>query len=124
AQEVERDHLSKDIRYEGGDPPLGLGHRFRDSGLKGGTVYELRVFNRALTPLEVAEIAGIESLRSALSTPQDSLSAGQLSELRAYFLASYHQPWQDAIQQLKLARDAERTYINPIAEAMVMQELP
>ena len=39
--EAIRDHLWKDITYDGGEPNLAIGHRFRDSGFKGGNVAAL-----------------------------------------------------------------------------------
>ena len=63
--EVIRDHLWKDITYDGGEPDLAIGFRFRDVGFKAGKVDEFRVFNRALTPIEVADVAGLDDLRSA-----------------------------------------------------------
>ena len=53
--EIVRDGLFKDITYEGGEPDLALGFRFRDNGFKGGQVDELCVFNRELTALEAAQ---------------------------------------------------------------------
>ena len=43
-RDVVRDGLFKDVTYDGGEPSLALGHRFRDSGFKGGQVDELRIF--------------------------------------------------------------------------------
>src|SRR5206468_6737993 len=57
--EVIRDHLWKDITYDGGEPDLAIGFRFRDVGLKGGRVDDFRLFNRELTVVEVAQLAGL-----------------------------------------------------------------
>src|SRR6185503_3826972 len=63
--EVVRDHLYKDITYDraAGDnvdeqPRLTIGARFRDSGFKNGLVDDLRIFDTALTPAEVAQADG------------------------------------------------------------------
>ena len=50
--EVIRDHLTKNITG-GGNDHLTVGQRFRDRGFKNGLVDEIKVFDRALTPLEV-----------------------------------------------------------------------
>ena len=42
--EIIRNNLHKDITYEGGEPDLALGFRFRDNGFKGGIVDELRYY--------------------------------------------------------------------------------
>ena len=52
--EVVRDALTKNITGGGGDQ-LTVGQRFRDRGFKNGLVDEIKVFDRALTPLEVAQ---------------------------------------------------------------------
>jgi hypothetical protein len=109
--EIVRDGLFKDIIYGGEEPPLTIGHRFRDNGFKGGRVDEFRVFNRALTPLEVARVAGIDA------PPQ----RGALLE---YFLATQHEPSRQIEQEIYALRKAENDLINSIPEAMVMNELP
>src|SRR5206468_12508172 len=55
--EVIRDGLFKDITYGGGEPDLALGYRFRDNGFKEGRVDEFRIYDRALTRLEIAQLA-------------------------------------------------------------------
>src|SRR5205814_3727264 len=41
--DVVRDGLWKDTTYDGSEPDLALGYRFRDIGFKGGKVDDLRV---------------------------------------------------------------------------------
>ena len=53
--EVIRDHLTKNITG-GGNDHLTVGQRFRDRGFKNGLVDEIKVFDRALTPVEVAQL--------------------------------------------------------------------
>ncbi|HSZ55713.1 MAG TPA: DUF1553 domain-containing protein, partial [Tepidisphaeraceae bacterium] len=58
--DVIRNGLYKDITYavdSNGEPDLTIGYRFRDNGFKGGQVDEFRVFDRAITALEVAELS-------------------------------------------------------------------
>jgi hypothetical protein len=55
AVDIVRDGLTKDIRGGRGNS-IAVGERFRDRGFKGGTVDDLRVFNRALTDLEIREL--------------------------------------------------------------------
>ena len=124
AIEVLADNLWKDITYDGTEPDLAIGHRFRDAGFKGGLVDEFRVFDRELTPLEAAHLAGSDTLVAALAAPAESLSAEQRRGLLELFLATAHEPWKEALARLKTTRDELRTFINPIPEAMVMQELP
>jgi mono/diheme cytochrome c family protein len=122
--EVVRDGLRKDITYDGGEPDLAIGYRFRDSGFKGGRVDEFRVFGRALTPLEAAHLAGRDGFSAAWMTAADALTAEQREGLFEYFLAVVHEPAVKAAADLRAARREHSKYLNPIPEAMVMEELP
>ncbi len=63
--EIVRDHLTKNITG-GGNDQLTVGQRFRDRGFKNGLVDEIKVFNRALSPLEVAQLHDGVSLSRVL----------------------------------------------------------
>ena len=59
--DVIRDKLTKNITG-GGNDHLTVGQRFRDRGFKNGLVDEIKVFDRTLTPLEVAQLHDGKSL--------------------------------------------------------------
>ena len=124
AIDVIRDGLFKDITYVGTPPDLTLGFRFRDNGFKGGRARDLTVFDRALTPLESAQLAGRTDLATAWSLPLARLSPAQRDALFAYFTAEIHAPTRAAAVALQTAREAQNTLITPLPEAMVMAELP
>jgi hypothetical protein len=105
--DVIRDKLTRDITYGGGEPDLAIGHRFRDSGFKGGAVDEFKVYDRALTAAEVAQEAG----RPAAADFE-------------YFAAVVHEPTRKAAEELRAARKALTAFLAPIPEIMVMEELP
>ncbi|HEY7153633.1 MAG TPA: DUF1549 domain-containing protein, partial [Gemmataceae bacterium] len=84
---VVRDGLFKDITYEGGEPNLALGFRFRDNGFKGGQVDELRIFNRALTALEAAHLA--TSPPRQQGKEEETATREQWLD---YFLSTVHAP--------------------------------
>ena len=116
ATDVVRDHLYKDIRYDGaaGDlaskpPPFTVGARFRDSGFKQGLVDDLQVFDVALTALEVAG-----------GHPRDAADDVAL----AHYLAREHAPARAATASLGALRVEENTRISRVPELMVMEELP
>jgi hypothetical protein len=116
------DHLTKDITYGGGEPNLSIGYRFRDNGFRDGAVDDLIVFDRAVTPLEAAHLAGKDDFKLALTTrPLDPQTQEKLYQ---YFLSTVSQPWKTAQQELLAARDAKRKLLAPIPEIMVMDELP
>jgi hypothetical protein len=121
--EVVRDGLFKDITYEGGEPDLQLGYRFRDNGFKGGQVDELRVFNRALTELEVAQVSGRSEAGEIWDAPADKLTPPQRELLRDYFYASVHEASRKLRTELQALRTEERDIVNPIPEIMVMEEM-
>jgi hypothetical protein len=110
--EIVRDGLFKDITYEGGEPDLALGFRFRDNGFKGGQVDEFRIFNRELTALEAAHLA---------ASPQRQQGMPRL--LFDYFLATVHKPALQLREELHALRREENQTIQPIPEVMVMEEM-
>jgi Protein of unknown function (DUF1553)/Protein of unknown function (DUF1549)/Concanavalin A-like lectin/glucanases superfamily/Planctomycete cytochrome C len=121
--DVIRDGLSKDITYEGGEPDLAIGFRFRDSGFKGGRIDDFRIFNRSLTPLEVADLAGRPDLREAWAGKADELTAAQRDGLLDYYLANDSTKAQQHAAELHAFRREQSRLVNPIPEIMAMREL-
>lgn len=119
--DVVRDNLTKDITY-GDEPNLAIGYRFRDNGFREGAVDDFVLFDRTLTPLEVAHLAGRSEFVDALASP--SPSAVELEKLHEYFLATSSEVWKKAERELYTLRDKKRTLLAPIPELMVMEELP
>ncbi|HEY7310769.1 MAG TPA: DUF1553 domain-containing protein [Gemmataceae bacterium] len=116
--EVVRDGLFKDITYEGGEPNLALGFRFRDNGFKGGQVDEFRVFNRALTALEAAYLAASPQRQQGIV--RDAATREQLLD---YFLATAHKPALQLREELHALRKQENATVQPVPEVMVMEEM-
>ena len=121
--DVVRDQLTKNITGGGGDE-LTIGQRFRDRGFKEGTVDEIVVFDRALAPLEVAQLCDGESLARALAQDPAQLTPQLRNELLAYYLANLDTAHRAALDQLKALRRQRSELVDPIAEIMVMKELP
>ena len=122
--EVVRDGLWKDITYGGGEPDLTIGFRMRDSGFKGGRVDELRVFNRELSALESAHLAGDSRFEALLKRPVSSLSAADRSLLFDHFCTAISPEmsrWRE--EQLGVRQELNRMVMS-IPDIMVMQELP
>src|SRR5947207_3548148 len=122
--EVGRDKLRKDITYQGGEPDLAVGYRFRDAGFKGGKVDDFRVFNRCLTPMEVADVSGRDDLRVAWKANPDSLGAVQRDGLLDYYVANVYPPAKQFFADLTSLRREQSRLITPIPEIMAMEELP
>ncbi|MCO6046255.1 DUF1553 domain-containing protein [Aeoliella sp. ICT_H6.2] len=115
---VSHDSLTRTIRYVKGDLAsdgnvrLAVGHRFRDTGFRGGSIDHLQVFDTQLTALEVRKLSG-RTLEDATPT-----------EFAEYALVRSDQAFAEAIEQLGEARrrrDAARDAVTQIA---VMQDQP
>ena len=122
--EVLRDKLHKDITYEGGEPDLAIGYRFRDAGFRGGKVDDFRVFNRVLTTIEVADVAGRDDFSAAWQAVPGSLTAAQREALLDYYVANAYPPSKQLLADLTALRREQSQTINPIPEIMAMEELP
>ncbi len=120
--EIVRDGLFKDITYDGGEPDLAIGFRFRDNGFKDGKVDDFRIFNRQLTALEVAELANRADFTEAWNSPPERLNAAQREGLLDYYVANIFSPALELGGDLHKLREEQSKLVNPIPEAMVMQE--
>lgn len=121
--EVIRDGLTKDITYEGGEPDLAIGYRFRDHGFQGGRVDDFRVFNRELTRLEAAHLAGRPDLTEAWKASPETLVGAAREGMRDYFAATVDPTSVRRCEDLHALRKEQSQLVNPIPEAMVMQEM-
>jgi hypothetical protein len=119
---VVRDHLVKNITGSGG-ANIAIGERFRDLGFSGGTVDEFRVFQRAITPLEIKMLFSNELQPIALKISSGDLDKTTRAELFDMFLSLYHEPWSEQQAVLKQAREVYNNLNNSLQEIMVMQEM-
>jgi hypothetical protein len=116
AVELVRDKLTRDVVHRGdwgdsGSPELSLGARFRDVGFKDGTVDELLVFDRELTPLEVAAAGGFEIPTTAAARFD-------------HYLLREDGPYRAALNELHDLRVEENDLVSTVRQIMVMKELP
>jgi hypothetical protein len=121
--EVVRDHLVKNITGGGGDE-LTVGQRFRDRGFKNGLVDEIAVFDRAITPLEVAQLRDGKALVESLAADPAALSADRRRDLFLYYLDNFDAEYKARLAALKDLRKRRSALVDPIPEIMVMRELP
>ena len=123
---VVRDNLFKTLLYEQRQSPtsrfpnpdevkvpLALAHRDRDSGLEGGVIDELKVYNHALTPLEVRALHS----EAPVSPSTDAEAA------KVHYFQRVDSEYQKALQPLRQARDEEATFVQAIPEIMAMREM-
>jgi mono/diheme cytochrome c family protein len=118
---IERDNLTRTIKVEGGgtlgDEFLGLqfGKRFRETTLKDGAIDEIRVFTRALTPLEVKYLQD-ESLRAV---PPEAVRSGLIEVLAASDTRVIA-----AAATLQQARDAQNDFVSVQPQIPIMGDTP
>ncbi len=117
--EVVRDCLTKTITG-GGAEALVVGARFRDRGLAGGEVDELRVYARALTSLELDHIAGGLRLARALEAGGAGDAVGD--DLFAYWQAAHQVDATNDAATLRAALGKRTTLRDQLAEIMVMRD--
>lgn len=115
SQEVLRDRLYKGT----GVHTLTFGQRFRDKGFKGGRVDELSIYNRAITPIEVAQLFDGNTLKQALAQP-----FLHEADLRAYFFSAIDPEMRKAAQALTAAREQVWRAEDAQFEVAVMEEMP
>jgi hypothetical protein len=120
--EVIRDHLTKNITGGGGDT-LALGERFRDRGFRGGLVDDLRIFARALTPLEVRELHAPGAFARACADAARHPAAAS-PDLFAAYLSRHDDAWRAQLATLTAARATRTRLAEDAREIMVMRELP
>ena len=125
--EVIRDSLFKDFANSS---PLTLAARFRGRGFKGGQIDELKVFNRCLTPVEMALAADVRGWLRENGTTLSAFSPMEVSarfmaapakeSLFDYYIENFHESQRKLRAELKVLRDQENDLINSVKEIMVM----
>lgn len=119
ATHVLRDRIHKSAASPAhGEGHLTIGARFRDRGFKDGEVDEFRVFERALTPVE------IQYLHDGISL---NIHSGNLASdadvIRAYYFSAIDPTTRKVTAQL---REARRRYVeleDTLQEVPVMDEM-
>jgi hypothetical protein len=115
AVEVVRDKLTKDTQVRA--PGFVFGERFRSVGLKGGLLDEVRLFDRALTPIEIAHLHDGRAIFEALRRDD-------AETLRSYYLAAFDPEVAKALLTLQEARLALFEAQTAVEEIMTMEEMP
>jgi hypothetical protein len=115
-----RDHMQKKASPAVfGAGHFTLGQRFRDRGFKDGDLDELRIYDRALTRLEITNLDDGKSLAAAISDPESHRAA-----LQSYYFSAVD---DEARKAMKILREDRRLLVEAeelIQEIPVMEELP
>jgi hypothetical protein len=109
----------KMLKSTNGGDRLTLGQRFRDRGFQEGSVDELRIFRRALTPLEVADLHERDAILAAMKSP-----TGHEAELRDFYFSAIDEETRRMADELREARQRFVRRENEVHEVSVMGELP
>ncbi|MFO0911699.1 MAG: DUF1553 domain-containing protein [Pirellulales bacterium] len=121
---VDRDQLSRDIlhRSEWGDSSAGqvgfsLGARFRDIGFRDGVMDELQVFDRQLSPMEMASLFASVSAIASERREAAVASAGQdFDSLSLRGNPAYDSAWE----RLVTVRKSENELVTQVRQVMAM----
>ncbi|MBT5915326.1 MAG: DUF1553 domain-containing protein, partial [Opitutae bacterium] len=108
--ETVRDHLTREITG-GGSPSLAFAQRMRDRGFKNGGMDEFYLYDRVITPSEIAKLSGIAEKISE----DDEI---------AIFLQSAYPKSVTALHNLEKARKVFGDKRQKLKEIMVMKEMP
>lgn len=107
---VIRDGLKNDITTGAAEPDLAIGFRPGDAGFNGGRVDEFRIFDRALSPVEIATAAGLDDYTEAVQSIPDPTPA-QRKALFDFYVATAHPQSLSARAELNKARDDMRKFV-------------
>lgn len=129
--EVHRDRLFKDIIFHGKTPDdpvpiathLKIGARWRGKGFTNGQVDEIKVFNRALTHLEVNQLAGGKIGSSILQKNTDELSTEERELLFDFYLHRRSSHYRKVLKEVQGLKKEENEIIEFIPHVMVMEEM-
>lgn len=112
--EVTADRVWKSISQPThGDGRAALGQRFRDRGFLGGEVDDLKIYSRALAPLEISRSGWAAAFKDPVANRAD---------LRAAWLGAVDPAYRGALAALTEARAARIAVEQGISEIPVMRE--
>ncbi|MFT5239335.1 MAG: hypothetical protein ACI9X0_000295 [Kiritimatiellia bacterium] len=117
---IVRDHLTRRITNK---ENLTIGERFRDRGFKHGKVDAFSMFDRALAPIEIAQLYDGTTLEGLLARPATDLSKAEQSMLLTYFQATISKEMADARTKLHVARAAWNRKMDGVRSIMVMRDM-
>lgn len=130
---IEIDNLYKDIIFHDMvdriyshpiEPGIQFGGRWRGTGLKGGVMDELMVFERELTALEVLQLGNAPEASTLLAKNASALSNKEQQWLTNFFLARQVPALQREKSRLQKLRTAYVDSAEVVQEVMVLKEMP
>jgi hypothetical protein len=120
------DHLTKDILFDSTkvkpQPGLQIGGWYRGTGFKDGLIDDIVVYNRALTPYEIAVLAECVNWRAIAAKQPAQLTPTDRKILSDYYFSAVHVPTLLARKVLMETRNGLADSTEKVQELMVMRE--
>jgi hypothetical protein len=118
--EVREDRLKGTILSKG---PFFVGRRNTGSNYK-GFIDDIRIYDRKLSPEDVASLAGTSTITPLLAKTESERSAEEKQTLRSHFLKNVDPEYQAiSVERTKLSETIAELR-KPIVNVMVMNDLP
>ncbi|HEY5313141.1 MAG TPA: DUF1553 domain-containing protein, partial [Pirellulales bacterium] len=105
------------------DRPVEVGRRAGKPNFQ-GSLDDLRFYNRALSEVEVAQVAGYADVLDALALKPEKRTPQQRELLHGYYFAQHDGLARQLNAQLADVRRQEQSLLESTPTAMVMQDLP
>jgi hypothetical protein len=109
--------FGKGRNFGAGAKELIIGQRFRDRGLSGGVVDEVKIIRRAVSDIESQALHAGNPLRETLASASEA-------QQREYYFSAIDEPVRQASKDLEAKRKAFVEYETKIPEIAVMREMP
>jgi mono/diheme cytochrome c family protein len=119
--DVEADTLKSTTRTP---VPLKIGQRHTDARVAGVSVHDLRIFARAVTNVEVSQLAKGTSLADLLAKPADKRTPQEVNEVYDWWLVTSDKPFQDAEKEVAKLQQEEVSIRSRGTIAHVWNEKP
>ncbi|MHC4878922.1 MAG: DUF1553 domain-containing protein, partial [Planctomycetota bacterium] len=117
---IEQDRLSDTIRAK---VPLYLGRRNPGAPFN-GLIDEVRIYDRALTEVEVQALAGSDPIRPLLALSDEERTTEQTQTLRTHYLTTIDAEYQGVAKELRDLKSKIAENEKPVSTVMVMKDVP
>jgi len=120
---IKTDNLYKDILFRNGNEPgLQLGARLRGKGISGGVIDEIKVYDKALSLIEIMQLAESDVLEQFKELDAAALTENQKELLQSYYINTISSKGDGQNQKLAELRKTYVDSVESIKEVMVMKE--
>jgi len=116
---IEQNSLKSTIRTK---KTLYLGSRNPGSRFR-GVLDDMRIYDRQLTAVEVATLAGTDPITPILATSADKRTKEQVATLRSHYLTSFDIPYQQLNKLRSNLKSKIAELTKPLSTVMIMKEM-